>query len=87
LREDALTLREAREALERGDAAGAQAALARARGSNALAEERDALAVRAANARGDRRSARALGEAFLAKYPSSPLGPQIEKIVAEAKKE
>jgi hypothetical protein len=86
LRGEALVLRDARDALARGDVAAADAALARSRSAH-LAEERDALAVRAAAARGDGARTRALGEAFLATYPASPLGPQIAKIVAAAKKE
>jgi len=86
---EARLLREARDALVRGDVGTAEANLARARGLGhaSLAEERDALAVRCADARGDRARARRLGEAFLATYPSSPSALQISKIVRAAKKD
>lgn len=84
---EAAVLRDARAALAAGDVARAEAALGSLDQSATLAEERDALLVRCAAARGDRATAASRGARFLADYPKSPLGPQIQAIVAQAKKE
>jgi len=81
LREQQALLDQARLALGRGQSSTAMSALElhRARfATSVLAEERDALFIRALAASGNRGEARAQAQAFLARYPHSLLLPAIE---------
>lgn len=87
LRLETRLLREAHEFLGRGDIASAEQNLTRvdALRDKKLTEERDALGVRCAIAKGDEALAISRGEAFLSAYPGSRLAPSIEKIVRHSK--
>jgi hypothetical protein len=84
---EARLLGEARTALERGDVVLAEAKLASLEPPVALAEERDALAVRCAAARGDVPRTLRLSEAFFRAYPASPLRPHVTQSVEQVKNE
>jgi hypothetical protein len=75
----------ARAALAQGDGAGALARLAqheRRFPNGALAQEREAMTIRALVLAGDRDAARARAESFRSRYPGSLLTPMIEKTLA-----
>jgi len=81
-RESALLAR-ARAAMLRGRPADALDALGehqRAFPSGRLSEEREALAVQALAASGDRAAARARAESFQRRYPNSPLGEVVSAV-------
>jgi hypothetical protein len=81
LREESRQVAEARDALRRGDYAGALAQLEQIRArfpGGGLAQEREALAIEALHRSGRRADASARANAFLATYPSSPLAERVQ---------
>jgi outer membrane protein assembly factor BamD (BamD/ComL family) len=84
LREERAMLEEARDALRRGDAAGALQKLEQARArfpGGVLGQEREALAIEALFRGGQRAAASARGAAFLRAYPLSPHATRIQSFV------
>lgn len=84
LREESTAVLAIRRTLLAGNAREALALLARARADfphGALAEEREALSVRALMAAGDRDAARVRGEAFLRRFPRSPQAGDVRRLL------
>lgn len=84
LREESAAILAAREALLAGRTTDALRQLDRARAEfpgGALAEEREALKVRALIAAGDRAAARERGETFLRTFPKSPHASEIRALL------
>ena len=75
LLEESRALSAARDALRRGDAAGALATVEAVRArfpASVLGQEREAITIQALGQAGQRDAARARARAFLAKFPNSP---------------
>jgi len=84
LREESAAVLAIRRTLLAGNAREALTLLARARADfphGALAEEREALSVRALMATGDRDAARLRGEAFLRRFPRSPQAGDVRRLL------
>ena len=84
LREERAMLEEARDALRRGDAAGALHKLEQARArfpGGVLVQEREALAIEALSRTGQRAAASARAAAFLSAYPTSPHATRLQSFV------
>ena len=84
LREESAAVLAIRRTLLAGNAREALTLLARARAEfphGALAEEREALSVRALMAAGDRDAARLRGEAFLRRFPRSPQAGEVRRLL------
>ena len=84
LREESAAVLAIRRTLLAGNAREALALLARARAEfprGALAEEREALSVRALMAAGDKEAARQRGEAFLRRFPRSPQAGDVRRLL------
>ena len=84
LREESAAVLAIRRTLLAGNAREALTLLARARAEfphGALAEEREALSVRALMAAGDRDAARLRGEAFLHRFPRSPQAGDVRRLL------
>jgi hypothetical protein len=82
LREESRALQAVRDALRRGDAAGALATLEATRArfpASVLGQEREALAIQALAAAGQPATARARARAFLAQFPASPHAPALRR--------
>jgi hypothetical protein len=85
LREESSALLAARKELLSGNAAGALRMLDRARvefPNGALAEDREALTVRALVESGQKDAARSRGESFLRAFPRSPYAAEVRAILA-----
>jgi hypothetical protein len=85
LREESAAVLEARTALLSGDAARALRVLDRVRAefpNGALAEDREALTVRALIESGQKDAARVRGESFLRAFPRSPYAAEVRAILA-----
>ncbi|HSO00162.1 MAG TPA: outer membrane protein assembly factor BamD, partial [Candidatus Nanopelagicales bacterium] len=84
LREESRVLGEARDALRRGDAAGALQKLEEVRTrfpDGVLTQEREALAIEALYRSGSRAAASARAAAFLRAWPTSPHATRIQGFV------
>jgi hypothetical protein len=80
LKQESAMLATARDALRRGDAAGALAQLEKTRAAfpgGVLVQEREALTIEALYQRGDRGAAAERAKAFLKAYPASPHATRI----------
>lgn len=90
MREEAALLDDARTALTHGDGARASMKVEEARRrfpQSQLAQERDAIEVRAAKESGDHRRAVSLARSFVERYPDSPLRAGMEAIAHAPAKE
>ncbi|MFO0761930.1 MAG: hypothetical protein U0359_36155, partial [Byssovorax sp.] len=87
LREESRRLSEARDALRRGDAAGALALLDEMRRKfpqGTLAQERETLAVEALTRSGRTDEAKARAASFKDAYPESPHGVRVDAFAGDA---